>query len=261
MNTIKKILIPVDFSESSQAAIQYVLGMTKNDSTVRCDLIYIAPEESTSEEIINTKKELQEIASSYFIPAHVEIDYYVKTGELTEVLLQAKKELEADLIIMGTAGSTEEGVESHTSLLLKKADCPVLVVPQNIEEFSLKNIALALDDKEIDDAGSLGVLHDIARWFDAKIHLLTVEKGNGKATPVGTTNEETLEYYLDTLDYHHSFAKNSDIEMGLRNYVDEKGIDILAIMPRNHAKKGTPSAGELTNILALHSTKPLLVID
>ncbi|MFY0654552.1 MAG: universal stress protein [Cyclobacteriaceae bacterium] len=261
MNTIKKILIPVDFSESSLAAIKYVAGMSKNDSSVKCDLIYIAPKGTSDEEKATIKGKLEELKTQYFNPVQISSDVYIKFGELNNILLTVKEKLEVDLIIMGTAGATDEDRESRTVKLLEVADCPVLVIPQSIDQFELKNIALALDHKQIDDSSSLGVLHDIARWYDAKIHLLTVDRENGKAQGAIGKNADTLEYYLDTLDYHHSFAKNSDIELGLRSYVDEKNIDILAIMPRNHAKNMEPSEGRLTKILALHSTKPLLVID
>ncbi|MFT7033332.1 MAG: nucleotide-binding universal stress UspA family protein [Cyclobacteriaceae bacterium] len=259
MNTIKKILLPIDFSDSSLNAIKYVIGLAKNDTSVKCDLIYIGGETlSEGDQKIQLKK-LQELKSEYFNKAHVNCDVLVKTGDLNQVILDAKEDREADLIIMGTSGSTGDKDSSNTSELLAKADCPVLVIPKNNSEFKLKNIALAIDDKAFDDSSNLGIIHDFARWFDAKVHLLTVENENSPAKP--NSNAETLEYYLDTLDYRHSFEKNTDIEKGLNDYINQKEIDILAIMPRMHAKNSEPSEGRLTKTLALNCIKPLLVID
>lgn len=259
MNTIKKILLPIDFSDSSITAIKYIIGLAKNDTSIICDLLYIG-ESSMNEDVCKIQlKKLHELKSEYFNKAHVGCEVLVKTGELNQVILDAKEDREADLIIMGTSGSSNGEHESNTTELLNKADCPVLVIPQNTAEFQLKNIALAVDDKEFDDASNLSVIHDFARWFDAKVHLLTVENENSPAKV--NSNAETLEYYLDTLDYRHSFEKNTDIEEGLSDYINQKEIDILAIMPRIHAKKSEPSEGRLTKALALNCTKPLLVID
>ena len=59
----------------------------------------------------------------------------------------------------------------------------------------------------------------------------------------------------------HSFSKNQDVEEGILEYINEKKIDMLAILPRNHAKKSTPSEGRLTKLLTLHSEIPVLTLD
>lgn len=70
-----------------------------------------------------------------------------------------------------------------------------------------------------------------------------------------------LEYYLETLDYRHAFPQNADIERGITDYVDEHHIDLLVILPRNHAQKTKPSEGRLTKLLTLRTQIPLLAVD
>jgi hypothetical protein len=83
----------------------------------------------------------------------------------------------------------------------------------------------------------------------------------GETVSFEDENEEVLEYYLDSLLYFHAFPQNSDIELGITNYVDQNDIDLLAIIPRNHAKQAKPSEGRLTKLLTLHTKVPLLTID
>ena len=134
-------------------------------------------------------------------------------------------------------------------------------MPENNKGFELKNIALALDKKKFDDPSSLGVLHDFARWYNAKVHLFTIDQDLEAHEIVLGEQEQTLEYYMDNLDYSRSFPKNTDIEIGINNYVQEKNIDVLAILPRHHARNSPPSEGRLTQLLAGHSDIPLLIID
>lgn len=258
MNTIKKILLPVDFSDSAIAAINYALGMTKSDRNIAFTLINVTESETSTESI---KKELDELVVELFANENIPCSTIVKSGRLADALIETKEELDIDLIVMGTAGSPGEPPASNTIELLKKADCSLLVVPQKNKGFELKNIALAWDKKPIDDTSDLGILHDIARWYNAKVHLLTIDRAEEPHEIKFGEAVKKLEYYMESLDYRHSFPKNTDIEKGISDYVRDKDIDVLAIMPRHHAVNTAPSNGKLTQALAGHTDVPLLILD
>ena len=261
MNTIKKFLIPIDFSKSSVAAIRYASGMARanDDHGVDCDLMHTTSERSTANDINRFERKLKEMASEHLSPMKVKSGVHVLQGEFQEAMLSAKESFNSDLIIMGTSGSIDEAVESRTAQIIQSLDTPILVIPEQVRKFKLDHIALAVDEKEIDDTSSLKLLHDIARWFGAKVHILTV--GEKESKKKSKSKEDTLEYYLDTLDFHHSFSEHSDIEKGIANYVNKYNVDMIAIMPRTHARNVEPSEGKLTKALAMHSTLPLLVLD
>ncbi|MEO1053682.1 MAG: universal stress protein [Bacteroidota bacterium] len=258
MNKIRKIIIPTDFSEAAENALNYVAGMIENDDVIEIFLLHISDKENTlDEETVNQKLDI--LKQKFFTNIQSKCNCVLKTGQLTNTIIQAKDELAADLIIMGTEGG-EEIFGSKTAQLVLEADCPVLVVPENTTSFRVKNIALAMDDSLIEDSYALGPLQDIARRFGAKIHVLTISKKDEVLITEGA-NEGVLEYYLETLDYHHAFPKNTNIEEGIRDYVKENKIDMLAILPRNHAHKDSPSEGRLTKLLTLHTEVPLLTLD
>lgn len=180
-----------------------------------------------------------------------------------DTILKAQQRHSADLIVMGTDGSEEEEAQadSRTARLVLEADCPVLVIPVDVPDFRMKQIALALDENDFDDESALGVVHDLARWFGAKVHLLTINAQRNQLAAVDSSTENTLEYYLETLDYRHAFPENTDIEQGIADYIRAHDIDLLAILPHNHAKKTKPSEGRLTKLLTLRTQIPLLAID
>lgn len=254
MSAIKKILVPIDFSKSSDMARQYVTKFCEDDPTKEVTYVHVINEPSGNDPALEQR----------LAPYKENGNVLIKEGQLNTTLLSLQKEGGFDLIVMGTKGSKEEETTAATnaSQLVLEADCPVLVVPEDHAHFTIKNIALALGKGEIDDTSALGVLHDIARSNDAKVHILTIESSDNESVPVGEDqNESILEYYLETLDYRHSFPKNSDIEEGINSYVQQKNIDLLAILPRNHAKKSKPSEGRLTKLLTLHAEVPILTID
>lgn len=262
MSKIDKILVPTDFSSAAESAVTYANNFTEGDGSIEITLLYIS--ESPLDEGDQSALEVKLHAlKDRFLPAlKSSCQCVVRSGSLTETILTMQKETGADLIIMGTKGASEEGEPaiSRTSELVLEADCAVLVVPENTGTFTVQNIALALGKNEIDDSFALGTLHDVARKFGAKVHILTINNEEG-AMVTEDKNESILEYYLETLHYHHVFPKNTDIEKGIFDYVREKNIDMLAILPRNHAKKSKPSEGRLTRLLTLHTEVPLLTID
>ena len=258
MNNIKKILVPVDFSMASENALDYVSGLVKKDEEIEVTLLHI----SSSEVSGSKKQELEEKLNTTINQRGVNIPssgYQISSGKLIETILKVQASNSSDLIVMGTSGSSDD-TETKTSDLVSQADCPVLVVPENSKEFAVNNIALALGPNTIDNSGGLQILHDIARTFGATVHVLTINR-DGKSPSIENENQKVLEYYLESLLYFHAFPENSDIEIGISDYIKQKNIDMLAILPRNHTKNDQPSEGRLTKLLTLHAEIPLLTID
>lgn len=260
MSAISKILLPVGFSEPSKTALDYAINFCGEDTGKEVVLIHVSTGRKDQPDVLAKLKQLKE---RFIQGSKASCSTLTKSGNLNETLLHVQKEMGIELIIMGTKGSREEEevAVTNTSNLVKDADCPVLVVPVNSPTFSVNNVALALGKGEIDNSFALGVLHNIARNFGAKVHILTIESDDSNELKGVDKNDSILEYYLETLDYRHIFPKNSDVEQGINDYVKEKEIDLLAILPRNHSTKSKPSQGRLTKLLTLHAEIPILTIN
>ncbi len=262
MNTINTILIPMDFSPAAEKAMQYALHLVENDESICLTLLHVTKTKLTEEQKASIESRFEERMAGFALLPNIKIALVFKVGELIASIVLAQKEYAADLILIGTRGAKtmDDSDETATSELVITADCPVLVVPEFTNLFSIKTIVLALDNNQIDDSFALGVLHDIARKFDASIHVLTISNENSKSM-TNHVNDATLEYYLETLNFQHVAHKSVDIEKGIISYIKENEIDLLVILPRNHAKKSKPSTGSLTRLLSLHTDVPLLAID
>lgn len=258
MNTIHNILVPIDFSESALAAIKYVLGMARKDRKVNFSLLHIVEGGMNTYE---AEEKLKQIKLDWFDPEEISCKTFVHPGVLMDTVADLIEDQNIDLVVMGTGGTDDLTINTHTAQLIELIDRPVWVIPKNVDTFKLDNIALALDENELDNASDLQVFHDVARWYNARVHLLKVDPEHKERKQVALKKEETLEYYLDSLEYHYSFPKNSDIEQGINDYIANHNIDALAIIPRIHAQNSKPSSGLLTKALASHSKIPLLVID
>ncbi|MHA7056283.1 universal stress protein [Aquimarina sp. M1] len=262
MKDITKIIVPFDTSTTTERALDYAISFAGDDKSIEILLTHISDmSEGISihnvldERIAQIKKDNPSFRGT--------LNSVIKSGELVENILETQKEFKADLVIMGTKGAEDESATTNTSRLTLEADFPVIAIPETIKEFGVKKIALILGQKEIEDATVLGTLLDVARRFHAQVHVLTIcnEDGCYGYTPADERNENAIEYYLENFYSHHTFQENTDIEKGIFEYIKDKEIDLLAILPRNHAKKNGPSEGRLTKLLTLHTDIPLLTID
>lgn len=262
MKDITKIIVPFDTSTATERALDYAINFAGDDKSIEILLTHISDmsEDISIYNILDERIAQIKKDNAYFRGT---LNSVIKSGDLVENILETQKEFQADLVIMGTKGAEDESVTTNTSRLTLEADFPVIAIPENTKEFGVKKIALILGQKEIEDAKVLGTLLDVARRFQAQVHVLTIcnKEGCYGYTPADERNESAIEYYLENFYSHHTFQEHTDIEKGIFEYIKDKEIDLLAILPRNHAKKDGPSEGRLTKLLTLHTDIPLLTID
>lgn len=259
MDKIATILVPFDFSKPARTALDYAVNYVGDSKDMHIKLLYVAPLKDAAA----LEADFEKLREGYGKRLRSPMTLEIGRDTLTHSILHAGKHHKAALIIMGTAGAAESKSATHTSELVMEADCPVLVIPQEPREFQVKQIALVLGKDEIDDTNDLATLLDVARRFNARVHVLTIENEPGTYgySKSEEKNEKLLEYYLESFYADHMFIKNKDVFQGISEYAAAKEIDMIAIFPRNHAKRSDPSEGRLTQILTLQSNTPILAID
>jgi nucleotide-binding universal stress UspA family protein len=263
MSSLNKILIPFDFSEASVNALEYVVNFVGTERPMSILGLYVGAMPISESDNERLAKDFSKLLDSFEVRLKVSPEFITATGDVISTILAAQEKSNADLIMMGTMGDkiTDEAI-TNTSKLVLKANCPVISIPYGTGIQEPKNIALVMGGEKIDDKEVLGTLLDLARTFDARVHVLTIYKDSiYDEEAVKESNENLLEYYLEHFYADHTFTKNEDIEQGILDYIEEKNIDLLTILPRNHTEKTTPSEGRLTKLLTLHSEIPVLALD
>jgi nucleotide-binding universal stress UspA family protein len=149
MVAIKRILCPVDFSGHSRLALDYATALARwYDAEVFALHAYAvamvpatigAMPAMTSVGVPLTREEIEHDLAQFVRPvkaAHVKTTASVSTGSPARTILEAADRLSANIIVMGTHGAS--GFErlvlgSVTEKVLRKATCPVLVVPRQAD--------------------------------------------------------------------------------------------------------------------------------
>ncbi len=257
MEKLTSILVPFDFSESARTAIEYAINFVGRQE-IEINVLHMTENGGADD----AKKAAEEMNEKFGKHLKKPMRWVSGRGSLTETILETREKKKTEMIIMGTSGLSETEEMTHTAELVAAASCPVLVVPENTEKRELLNICLVLGKDEIDEPKSLHTLLEIARLFNARVHVLTIKNTDETIgySDIDEKNENTLMYYLESFYAEHTYLENEDIVKGIFSYADSHEIDMIALLPRNHVKHGTPTGGLLTRELVFHSSIPVLTV-
>lgn len=177
---VKRIMVPVDFSEPSKKAVNYGLSLASEFES-RLLLTHIAPFDSGLYDKAKTKL-LQLIPADW--RERLDFEIIVKAGDIRQELLATVEEKEVDLVVMGSRGRSyfeRMLLGSVTERLLRKLPVPILTVSHLDPEreihtpgpVPLQRIVYATDLSEASEAG-LEFSIRLAHGLDAHLTVLHV---------------------------------------------------------------------------------------
>ena len=151
---IKKVLVPVDFSDYSKSSLRFAVSFAKHFNA-ELYLVYVVepmvfpPDFSMGQIAIpsvdvemdkRASEELNNLAKKE-IPAEMKSKVIIKTGKPFVEIIETASEEDIDLIIIATHGHT--GIEhvlfgSTAEKVVRKAPCPVLTLREPIKGYEFK---------------------------------------------------------------------------------------------------------------------------
>ena len=259
MNSITRILIPFDFGPVAQIALKYALNFCTNNDRIDIMLCYVSDPDNHELK----QEQMNAYLANLSVRGYVTVSGKVIQGEFVATSLKEQLDFKADIMIMGTKGANDVSGKaiSNTSIITLEAHCPVLVIPVDYEDFKIEQITLAIGNDKIDDPTVLNILLVIARKYNAKIHVFAVYDEVDEDYYFERENEDVLKYYLDKYYSHNSTMRSSNIADSIMEYNKSQGVDMLAIIPRNHSTKSEASDGKLTKYLTQKTDIPFLTMN
>ncbi|OAG28602.1 universal stress protein [Thermodesulfatator autotrophicus] len=138
----KSILVPIDGSDISFKAVERAIDLA-DQYKAKLIILYVIPKGGEFIDLFNlksVKKAFEEEAQKYFEKArkmaeskNISPSFRIMEGKPWEKIVEAVKNLNCDLIVMGShgRGSIEKFlIGSCTERVLSEAPCPVLVVKE-----------------------------------------------------------------------------------------------------------------------------------
>ena len=148
MFKIHSILCPVDFSDASRKAVQYAREFAANMGSSIYLLNVVEPRPMAvditfnyvplAEDLEKAARADLDVILQYLLGAGLTAECSVEIGNPADIILEKSGELDVNLMIMGSHGKTGLSrfiMGSVAETVVRKANCPVLIVKAEEKEF------------------------------------------------------------------------------------------------------------------------------
>jgi nucleotide-binding universal stress UspA family protein len=288
--TVRRVLVPVDFSDYSRNACMYALNLAqKIRAEVKILHVYYAPivdlvpitdaysiqvdmdinlremEANARKSLTSFVNDIRQMASKHKMD-DVKIGYALREGVTEDEIARMAKDYNPGIIVLGTKGKGEKQSDIIGSVVYRVLDrtrVPVLAIPENSTynvNREVKNIAYAT---EFDDSDYVAIrrLLTILSEFKVKVHCIHLSKENRKS--MDEVKMENLKDYFRKV--HKGIEVNCHLLEGednlkeVESFVEKKQIDLFSMVNRKRGLLARLFNPGLTRKLIYQSTIPLLI--
>jgi len=179
------ILIPIDFSKLSFNALKhsYIISSLYR-ATI--NMIYVientnplfnfVQDNELDELLERVKLKFKELIGKTEKETGLKANYIIEKGNVVDTILKKAKELDIELLVMGTTGSADirkKIIGTNTLRVIKEATFPILSIKNDTPPKKYKKIVLPLDlTKETTQKIKYAI--KFAKFFQATVHLVSV---------------------------------------------------------------------------------------
>lgn len=255
-----RIIIPVDFSESSLRAARFAAEMLlgKQDAVA---IIYNNYETEDDHGIcINYLESLKKEFLKKGVFA-VELEHEMG-GDLVDNITRLVQSYRATLVVMGITGRSavqQAMFSSNTLRLVDKNLYPVLIIPPDSAFNGINNVAFASDFKNIEDTTPSDLINSVLEMFNPKLHIVNISSEHYVSiTEEIKQGKEKFNALFKNYKPEFYFISRNDFLEAMDNFVTDYKIDMLITIPKHQSNTTSLFKTSRTKQLAYHSHIPIL---
>jgi len=224
---MNNILIPTDFSENSNYALEYASFIARAKGG-RLIILHITKDKERVEDKLK-----ETLAFPFFKGIKTEI--VTRDGKsISKTINKVGIEFGVELIIMGSNGVSNVGellLGSNTENVIRNSQFNVLTIKHKMLSLEL-NTVLFPSDFSPESYAVFETVKAFADLFNAKIHLLRVVTSDHKkgSTTIDDKMKAFVEHFnLDDNNYKRVIYRDKTRELGVLNYSIDNDMDMIAI--------------------------------
>lgn len=275
---MKKILVPIDFTDTAENAFVYALEMAKFYSAELLLLhtfdmpyvdneilvfnyaeVYENLEVSSSNQFDEELKKLYDLAKDHDAK-NIAINHIMMAGNLIDNIKLAVQQENIDFVVMGTNGASgwfDSLVGTYTSEVISDLSVPVMSVAHDAQFEKMDTIAFTTRYKEKDILALEEVLA-IAKRINAKVKCLYVK----------TSDSEVSKDTLAIWESHFKKEKNldffiipsDDVSQTIEEFLVNHTIDLLAMVTYKRSFFANFFTTSTAQKMSLHLKTPVLAL-
>ncbi len=269
----KVILIPTDFSENSDTAVRYAVGLA---CEIHAKLIFLhayrllqtvpsmdkTPLMIKEEWSHSTNEKFDRLEREFLNEYELEYEFHSEVGFAADAITSTGELLNVDLVVMGSSGEGKWGglFGSTTLDTINKLDCPVIVVPSSSEYTPPNKVTFAYDLKEVKKFSRFKILFEMLEYFNSEIEVLNISKEDGELSTENIAEDSLIEKYIKNIKHHYSIIWGDSITDGIIKHINEVPTDLLVVLKRDHNLLQKVFITSITKKIVLRSNLPIMVL-
>ncbi len=275
---MKKILVPLDFSETSENAFVYALEMAKLykaelvllhtfelpyiDSQIvpfNYAEIYDTIEMSNFNHFKQEMPKLKAIAKDQKAQ-HIVMNHIMMVGDLIHTIKEVVNQENVDFVVMGTNGASgwfDSFVGTNTSSVISDVSVPVLSIAHDVKFHKMEIIGFTTRYREKDITALQEVLA-IAKKMKAKVKCLYVKTSSSDVKGEAVSkweahfkNEKELEFFI---------IPSEEVNETIEEFLTNQSIDLLAMVTYKRNFFTQFFTTSVTQQMSQHSNTPILAL-
>ena len=274
---MKTILVPIDFSDYSEYALEVAAKIAK-----RHDSSIVALHMMGLSQAVLTKDDSQEVFEAMYymkladkrFQDFLDRDYLeginvqttVQNYKLFHEIDSVAQEFNADLIVMGSHGSSglrEVFVGSNTEKVVRNSEIPVLVIKNRMGDEPMNKVVFA-NDFDKNNVKSFLKARNLFSALDVEMQMVYVNTPGDGFRSTQEMEEKVVEFFIEAnvngefdvndVKYYSAYS----IEEGIFTYSNKVDADLIAIP--THGRKGLAHffTGSISEDLVNHSELPVI---
>ena len=274
---MNKILVPTDFSDTAENAVNYAINMA-NFFSANLILLHVnqipvsTPEfgiaaynfaevkkdslDTLNEKALKIKKEYPQIS---------QVECFSEIGDSSDLIAEFSKDHDVDILVMGNSGhgsKFKKNIFGSTSVTVaKKIAVPLIIVPPEVKYKAINNMAYAcVYDEQIETSTSLMKVRSLSNEFNSLLSVLHVIPENHLIDEKEANIDVYVENKLSTTEHRTYILTENDVSVGILDFVKDHNMDMIVVEPQKHSLFHSLFHSSVTNELAFFSTVPVLTI-
>ncbi|MFW5804764.1 MAG: universal stress protein, partial [bacterium] len=260
---MRKMIIPINFSKKSLENVYFGVGLAKDlgytkvelvnvidvySYNINADLTYASANTTAMsganaqfyQKAVEARKNyvngiistfLGKIRMKYDIP----VDFILEEGIVTDFLIELSQEETSGMMLLNKNDKLQDTSISMINRIVRKANCPIMVINEGYNYSSFQNILYATDFRE-DDLNAIQLLEEIIKTFDSNLEITHVsdhvefEDKLHEAGMAKLMKERTGYRKIDV----QVAEKKKNVADTLNGYAVEKKKDLIVLLRENH---------------------------
>ncbi len=259
----KLILVPTDFSNVGDTALNHAIKVASNADAAVC-MLHVVHKSDMLPEAREKLKIAKERAKEEY---GFDVITVARVGTIFEDIGDMAEELEATLVIMGTQGL--RGLQFITGgralRIVTNANTPFIIVQERpIRAHGYDDIVVPLDlHKETKQ--KLSLVADMAKYFQSRVHIIVPDETDEFLKNRVTRNMHSARSFFDEMEIAHTSRISDykgDFDDAIINYAQELDADLISVMNLPGSSLANIIGGHyVQNIITNKAQIPAMVLN